>query len=234
MKISKNKIKVDLVMILLKLITISELTAQINSALFVIKPISKEEYQNGYKNNYNAEISEINDTSLIEKAFEAISKTYNEDEIEFANREIITTREITSFESYYPLLNIYLFYIQDYHYEKACFVSALTNQVLSSHRYRGSFGVMSKDGRWIGLERGDCDNYLQLEICEITNEYATSIYKFDYKNLDIYFDYKSKIPPMFWAKKNTVYISTRAHGKDDKSNIEYYALHIKPTKQLDD
>ncbi len=224
MKTPLMKANVVLVLVLLKLAILSEVVAQINNDLFTIKPITKEEYQNGYKNNFNAGfVIDIQDSLLIEKAFNSISKTYTKDEILLASRELVTPRELTSFESYYPSLNTYLFFIQDYHYEKACFVSALTNKVLSSYRFLGAFGVMSKDGKWIGLARGDCDNYLQLEICEITDEYATSIFRFDYKHVDIHYNSKEDIPPMFWAYKNRVYISIREHGK---THVTYYSLEF--------
>jgi hypothetical protein len=55
----------------------------------------------------------------------------------------------------------------DYHGEKASFIFANTGKMASYRRFRGSFGVMSKDGLWVGLARGDCDNYLQLEVCKL-------------------------------------------------------------------
>jgi len=72
----------------------------------------------------------------------------------------------------------YLFYIDDYHYEKACFVFASTNVLASGYqRFRGSYGVMSKDGLWVGLERQDCDSFLQIEISKSSKAGVWSLFQ---------------------------------------------------------
>ena len=214
----------QLSLLILTIILSLGLKAQDKNCFFKLEAISEKEYESAFQNNYNASfVAKINDSTKIEKAFNAIAKTYNEDEKELSEGELTTPRELTEFKAYYPTLKTYLFYIQDYHYEKACFVSSLTNKVLSPYRFRGSYGVMSKDGIWVGLERGDCDNYFQMQICKVTNENAISIIKFDYLYLDIYYEEK---PSMFWAKKNTIYISTIGYDKQEKPVQNYYSIEF--------
>jgi hypothetical protein len=215
--------------LILTLIFSLGLQSQQKNVSFRLKPITEKEYKKAYNNNYNAPFqTKISDNAKLELAFNSIAETYTEEEKELADRELTTPEKLTEFKAYYPKLQTYLFFIQNYHYENACFVSTLTNNLLSINRFRGSFGVMSKDGFWVGLERGDCDNYLQIELCEITNKYAISIINFDVKFLDINED-NDKIPSIFWAKKNTIYLSTiRYHNEEISSKpiYEYYSIEF--------
>jgi hypothetical protein len=46
---------------------------------FTFTPITEAEFRNALENNYNAPFTtQIEDTTKLEKAFEAIAKTYNE------------------------------------------------------------------------------------------------------------------------------------------------------------
>ncbi|MDD3667503.1 MAG: hypothetical protein PHY75_01975 [Bacteroidales bacterium] len=218
-------------LIILLLFTLSiHLNAQDKNNVLKIEKISERQFKSAFNKNYNAIfITTIHDSLKIESAYDEIAKTYNDEEKELAERELIKTRELTDFIGYYPTLKTYLFFIQDYHYEKACFVSSISNKVLSHNRFRGSYGVMSKDGFWIGLERWDCDNYFQMEICKVTSEYVSSIIKFDYQYFDIYEDLNNNMPLMFWAKKNTIYISTIRHDTKDISSkpiLGYYSIEF--------
>lgn len=192
---------------------------------FTFTPIDELEFRNALAKNYNAPfVTKIADSSQIEKAFRAIEKTYNESEKELAKRELCNSpRCLTSFEAYYPTLDLFLFYILDNHYSKASFVFASTNEIASGHqRFRGSFGVMSKDGHWVGLERGGSDNHLQIEICKTSKDGVWSLFKFDFTGNDISEEEKTAV---FWAGKNTIYISTRdLDQQNNKELLKYYSI----------
>lgn len=191
---------------------------------FTFTPITAYEFQNAFKNNYNAPfVTDIGDTSKLEKAFASIEKTYNVSEKELSGRELCKSpRCLTSFKAYYPSFDLYLFEILDYHYAKASFVYASTNEMASGHqRFRGDHGVMSKDGLWVGLERGDSDNYLQIEICKSSKNGVWSIFTFDFNYIDINEEIKNAI---FWADKNTIYIATKEYNNNDKALSLYYAF----------
>lgn len=116
---------------------------------FTFTPITEVEFRNGLKNSYNAPFeTKIADTTQIEKGLAAIDKTYNDSEKELAEHELCKSpRCLTSFKAYYPTLDFYLFHVLDYHYAKAIFVFASTNEMASGYRrFRGDYGVMSKDG----------------------------------------------------------------------------------------
>jgi hypothetical protein len=206
-------------------ITHNSIMANTTKKSFTFTQISEAEFKRALKNNYNAPVvTEITDTTKLEKAFDAIAKTYNEEEKELAEFELITPRELTSFEAYYLTFDLYLFYVHDYHYQKACFVFASTSEMASgSHRFRGSYGIMSKDGLWAGLERSDCDNYLQIEICESSKYGVWSLFVFDFAGIDID---EEKETIMFWADKNTIYLATREYDKDNKLLLQYYAIRF--------
>ena len=199
--------------------------AQENNRLFTFKPISEYEFRNALKDNYNALfVTEVADSSKLKKAFESVDKTYNENEKELAESELCSSpRCLTSFKAYYPELDLYLFYILDYHYEKASFVFASTNEMASGfNRFRGSYGVMSKDGLWVGLERNDCDNFIQLEICKSSQRGVWSLFTFDFTDIDINEQEKTS---MFWADKNTIYIASREYDQqNDKVSLNFYAI----------
>jgi len=197
--------------------------AQGNRPFFNFLPITETEFRNALKNNYNAPfVTEIDDTTKLEKAFESIEKTYNDEEKQLAKSELCHSPKcLTSFKAYYPTLNLYLFNILDYDYAKATFVYASTNEMASGYqRFRGEFGVMSKDGLWVGLERQDTDNFLQIEICKSSKRGLWSLFTFDFTAIDINDEEKT---PIFWASKNTIYIATRDYDKD---LLQYYAIRF--------
>lgn len=198
-----------------------------NRRFFTFSPITKFEFRNALKRNYNAPfVTEIGDTTKLEKPFESIEKTYNEDEKELAKSELCNSpRCLTSFKAYYPTLDLYLFYILDYHYAKATFVFASTNKIASGYRrFRGEYGVMSKDGLWVGLERQDCDNFLQIEICKSSKNGVWTLFAFDFTDIDINEDEETA---MFWADKNTIYIATHEYDQqNDKDLLQYYAIRF--------
>jgi len=199
-----------------------------NNKFFIFSQISESEFRQALDHNFNAPfMDEIIDSSKLEEAFSAISKTYNEWEEFLATTELCSSpRCLTSFKAYYPTLDLYLFYVQNLHYESACFVYASTNELASGYRrFRGSYGVMSKDGFWIGLERDDCDNYLQIEVCELTEDGVLPVYKFDFTNIDINY---SENPVLFWANKNTIFIATSEYNKINRKQIfKYYSILFK-------
>lgn len=192
---------------------------------FTFTPITEVEFRNALKNSYNAPfVTKIADTTQLEKALVTIDKTYNDSERELAKHELCNSpRCLTSFKAYYPTLGLYLFYILDYHYSKASFVFASTNEMASGYRrFRGDYGVMSKDGLWVGLERQDADNYLQIEICKSSKRGVWSLFKFDFTDIDLNENEKTAL---FWADKNTIYIATREYDQhNDKDLSLYYAI----------
>ncbi|MDA9554916.1 hypothetical protein N9R54_01660 [Pelobium sp.] len=196
-----------------------------NRRFFTFTPITEIEFRNALKNSYNAPFStKISDTTKIEKGLAAIDKTYNDSERELANQELCKSpRCLTSFKAYYPTLDFYLFHVLDYHYAKAIFVFASTNEMASGyHRFRGEYGVMSKDGLWVGLERQDADNYPQIEICRSSKRGIWSLFTFDFTSVDI--NEEEKIP-MFWADKNTIYIAVKEYDQlNDKDLSQFYAI----------
>jgi hypothetical protein len=192
---------------------------------FTFTPITEAEFRNALENNYNAPFTtQIEDTTKLEKAFEPIAKTYNEDEHFFAESELCESpRCLTHFKAYYPTLDLYLFTILEINYEKAVFVFAGSNKMASGrNRFRGSYGVMSKDGLWVGLKRDDCDNNLQIEICKSSEIGVWSVFTFDFTYIDINFEKK---PALFWADKNTIYLETLRYEPELKDPIlEYYSI----------
>ncbi len=103
---------------------------------------------------------------------------------------------------------------------------ASTNEMASGNRrFRGEYGVMSKDGLWVGLERQDADNYIQIEICKSSKHGVWSLFRFDFISVDI--DEKEKIP-MFWANENTIYITVKEHNEPNNMDLpQYYAITFK-------
>lgn len=198
-----------------------------NRNFFTLKSISETEFKEAYKNNYNADlITQIDDTTKLEKAFKAIEKTYNDRERELAGQELCETpRCLTSFKAYYPTLDLFLFNILDYHYSKASFVFASSNEMASGHRrFRGDYGVMSKDGIWVGLERRGSDNFLQLEICKSSKKGVWTLFSFDFTYIDISEEEQN---PMFWADKNTIYFSSCEYdNQNDQLLTKYYSINF--------
>ncbi|WP_194775374.1 hypothetical protein [Pararhodonellum marinum] len=202
-------------------------TAQESRRFFTFTPITEIDFNKALNTNFNAHfVTNIPDPTKLEKSFESIEKTYNEWEKELAKRELCNSpRCLTSFEAHYPTLDLYLFYILDNHYTKASFVIASTNEMASGYRrFRGSFGVMSIDGLWVGLEREGSDNYLQIEICKSSKNGVWPLFTFDFHGLDINGEEKT---PMFWADKNTIYIATREYDQVENDHLfKYYALEF--------
>lgn len=154
----------------------------------------------------------------------SIGKTYNDSERELAKHELCNSPKcLTSFKAYYPTLDLYVFNILDYHYSKASFVFASTNEMASGYRrFSGDYGVMSKDGLWVGLERQDADNYLQIEICKSSKHGVWTLFAFDFTEIDIN---EQEQTAMFWADKNTIYIATQEYDQhNDKDLNQYYAI----------
>jgi hypothetical protein len=191
---------------------------------FTFTAITEVEFRNGLKNNFNAPFkTEVIDSTNLERAFESIEETYNESEKELAERELCESPKcLTSFKAYYPSLDLYLFYISDHHYSKASFVYASSCKMASGYkRFRGDFGVMSKNGLWVGLERDDCDNYLQIEICKYSKNGMWSVFTFDFRYIDIN---EKEETAMFWADKNTIYLATHEYDQESKKAEKYYAI----------
>jgi len=189
------------------LISFSFVNGQERGKQFTFNQISETVFRKAFNDNFNAISVQINDTVRLENALQEIRKTYNQHEIDLASRELCESpRCLTTFKGYYPNLDIIVFFIQDYHFENAVFIKE--NKDFSDtrlERFNGSYGVMSKKGLWVGLERNDCDNYLQIEICEITNRGTWSIINFDFKTIDINSDEKE---PIFWVNENIIYFAT--------------------------
>lgn len=222
----KNVRKILFVFLIFEIFISYSIKAQENVRFFKLSQITEMDFKNTWNNNYNAKyIDKLKDSVKLEKAYKSIDKTYTKEEIELAGHELIKPRGLTSFQGYYPSQDLYVFLIADNHYEKACFVKASTNEMSSIYRFRGSHGVMSKDGLWVGIEQGDCDNYFQIEVCK-SSEFGTgSIFKFDfsYMKFNLYNSMES-IPVIFWADKNTIYISTEIRDKKGNQVFQYHSL----------
>ena len=208
------------ILVMTLFVSCQNLQSQNSIEYFNFNPITKSKFKKAYKNQTNAEFVEsIKDSIKLKMAFSQIDSTYNSDEIFLAEQELIKPNQLTTFKLYYPKQEIFLFYIQDYHYEKACFV--ISNPIYSYARFYGSYGVMSKDGYWIGFKRDNCDNYLQLQICKITNEAIFPIHKFDFVRVDLNTEeIKNEIPNVFWANGNKVYLRTFKY--EEMNEIEQY------------
>ena len=201
----KYKLKVILVMYLL--FNFSLTIGQERGKSFTFKQISEIIFREAFIDNFNAIPIQLNDSIRLEKALQLIDKTYSQYEIDFAESELCESpRCLTTFQGYYKNLDILVFFIQDYHFENAVFIKENKEFIDTKlSRINGSYGVMSKKGLWIGLERNDCDNYLQIEICQILKRGTWPIIKFDFTNIDINPDEKE---PIIWVNENTIYIAT--------------------------
>ncbi len=184
---------------------------------FTFNEISETHYRKAINDNFNAIPIMINDSIRLEKALKKIDKTYNKYEIDFASSELCKSpRCLLTFKGYYPNLDILVFFIQDYHFENAIFIKE-NKDFLDKRlrRFNGSFGVMSKNGFWVGLERDNCDNYLQIEICKITEVGTWSIINFNFKTIDIN---SEENKPIFWVNENTIYIAVIELTNTDNSH----------------
>jgi len=211
----------SILLVLTLFVSCQNLKSQNSIEYFNFNPITKSEFERAYQNQTNAEFVEsIKDSTKLKMAFNQIDSTYNSDEVFLAEQELIEPNQLTTFKLYYPKQDIMLFYIQDYHYEKACFI--ISNPIYAYARFFGSYGVMSKDGYWIGFKRDNCDNYLQLQICKITNEAIYPLHKFDFVSVDLNTNNsEGEIPNVFWANGNKVYLRTIKYAEMNEIELYY-------------
>lgn len=197
-----------------------------NNPSFCLKSISKAEFDEAKTENFNAtDISKI-DSTKIEFGLKAIQPYYNEEERIHAVAEQTTPRTSTHFNAYYPKLKIYSYLIYDNHYAKACFVNQENELLTPNYRFLGTFGVMSKDGKWFGFKREGSDNIIDIEIIKITQKRVKGIMKLTLPALDVYENREGKTE-IFWAKKNTIFmlVETNNYSKAySKTNPKYYSL----------
>ncbi len=211
------KYKHKIFFVLLLLSSCLFLSGQEKEKYFIFNKISETDYRKAIHENFNAVLLPLNDSIRLEKALNKIDKTYSQSEIDLASSELCESpRCLLTFGGYCPNLDILVFYIQDYHSKNAIFIKENKETIGTKlERFKGSYGVMSKKGLWVGLERNDCDNYLQIEICKITKRGTWSIINFNFQTMDINLDEKE---PIFWVNKNTIYIATVEFSNEN--NIE--------------
>jgi hypothetical protein len=220
--ILKLKYQLNSILTIIFVSTFLTINAQNTNASFTFKQISETEFKTKFKKNFNATPIQTVDPSILENALQIIDRSYTQQEIELAANELCKSpRCLTKFHGYYPNLDILIFLIQDYHFENAVFIKNNKNFPKKCiNRFNGTYGVMSKSGFWFGLERQDNDNYLQVEICQITEKGAWSIIKFDFKEIDINNNEKE---PIFWVDKNTIYIAT-IEFNNTKEEEKFYEI----------
>ena len=201
----KRDYKFEKFLLLLFLINYHFSNGQVKSKHVSVELISESDFKKALNNNFNAIPVQINDTNKIEKALNKIDDTYTKSEMDLASNELCKSpRCLISFAGYYPKLNVLVFLIQDYHYEKAVFFNEKADfQKLHLKRFYGSYGVMSKKGLWVGLKREDADNFIKLQICKITNKETSSILKYNLTDIDINPDEEK---PIIWVNENTIYL----------------------------
>ena len=219
--ILKQKDRFIKIFLILFLISYSVVKGQETGKTFTFNQISETIFRKAFNNNFNAIPIQINDTVRLENFLQKIDKTYNQHEIDLASSELCKSpRCLTSFYGYYQTLDILVFYIQDYHSENAVFIKEDKDfSDTRLERFNGSYGVMSKTGFWVGLERNDCDNYLQIEICKITKRGTYSIINFEFKSIDIYADKKD---PIFWVDEKTIYLTMIEFNNEKNIGIKKY------------
>jgi hypothetical protein len=210
-----HKYQLNFILTVICFSTFLTVNGQEVSRSFNFNQISETEFRAAFEKNFNAIPVQKIDSSKVESAQQLIDKTYTQQEIDLAVNELCESpRCLTSFYGYYPNLDILVFQIQDYHFENAVFLK--DNENFPNrwiNRFNGSYGVMSKNGFWVGLERQDSDNYLQVEICQITDRGAWTILEFDFKTIDINGDEKE---PIFWVNTNTIYLASIEYDNTKK------------------
>lgn len=208
---SNSKYRYTAILTIICCLTISIVKGQEGNRSFSFNPISETAFRKALSKNFNASSEKTIDSLKLKTSLEKIAETYQQHEIEFAKRELCESpRCLTSFYGYYPDLNILVFLIQGYHFENAVFLKENDNFIDTRlHRFNGSFGVMSKSGFWVGLERQGSDSYLQIEICQITDRGTRTIAEFDFKTININTDEKE---PIIWVANNIIYIATKEYN----------------------
>ena len=191
------------------------------------KAVSQAEFRSALNQNINAPfVTTITDSVQIERALMTIDNFYTEREKELAKLELCKSpRCLTTFKAYYPDLDLLLFYIADNHFVKAAFVKASTSEMAQEEeRFNGDFGVLSKNGYWVGLKREDSDNYLKLELCRLVDGRFRSYVSAEYTDIDIS---EKETQPIFWADDNTIFIATREVGKSmPTDDAVYYVIRF--------
>ncbi|HQU76735.1 MAG TPA: hypothetical protein PK742_08845 [Chitinophagales bacterium] len=190
---------------------------------FNFRQISESEFRATQRNNYNATTVATLDSIDLEKAFELIDDTYQQDELILAERELCKSpRCLTAFHGLYPNLGILAFFIQDLHYEKVIFLPASLDDSYSSFdRFYGTFGAMSKNGFWVGLKREGSDNYLQAEICKVSDTGTSSILQFKFSLTDIN---EAENEPIFWVNENSFYLAVIDSNNSEKKDQQFYEI----------
>lgn len=191
------------------------------------KAVSQAEFRSALDQNINAPfVTAITDSVQIEKALMTIDKFYTEDEKELAKQELCKSpRCLTTFKACYPDLDLLLFNIADNHFVKAAFVKASTSEMTQKYeRFNGDFGVLSKNGYWVGLKREDSDNHLKLELCKLVDDRFWSYVSAEYTDIDIS---EKETQPIFWADDNAIFIATREVGKSmPTDDAVYYVIRF--------
>lgn len=191
------------------------------------KAVSQAEFRSALEQNINASfVTAITDSVQIEKALMTIDKFYTEDEKELAKQELCKSpRCLTTFKACYPDLDLLLFNIVDNHFVKAAFVKASTGEMAQKYeRFNGDFGVLSKNGYWVGLKREDSDNHLKLELCQLVDDRFWSYVSAEYTDIDIS---EKETQPIFWADDNAIFIATREVGKSmPTDDAVYYVIRF--------
>ena len=211
----KFQYKLNSILTVICFLTFLTVNGQDLNRSFNFNQISETQFKTAFEKNFNAIPVQSIDSIRLEKALQLIAKTYTQQEIDLGKNELCESpRCLTSFYGYYPNLDILVFHIQDNHFENAVFLKDNKNfQTKRINRFNGSLGVMSKSGLWVGLERRGSDNYLQIEICQITERGTLSIIEFNFKTVDINHNEKE---PIFWVNENTFYLATIEYSNIEK------------------
>jgi len=220
----KLKYQLNSFMMVIFLSTFLTVNGQEIDKSFNFNQIDESEFRAAFEKNFNAIPVKTIDSLKIEMAQQLIDKTYTQQEIDLSKNELcVSPRCLTSFYGYYPNLDILVFLIQDNHFENAVFLK--DNEGFPKkriNRFNGSYGVMSKNGIWVGLERQDADSYLQIEICQITERGTWAITEFNFNTVDINQNEKE---PIFWVNENTIYLATIEYSNlENEGQNKFYEI----------